>query len=150
MQWAVTTCACRASGRDPDVCRQRAFFQGQLDKLRRQAAAEAKAARVKHSQDVAQNAALLAQLNGLRRWSEDRLMLAGLLETCSGNTRSLTPLCTFLSEAYDASLGCIRACRAQHPQAPELQLLHSRVGSLQSSASPCGICSSNLQTGTLQ
>lgn len=30
-------------------------------------AAEAKAARVKHAQDVAQNAALLAQLNALRK-----------------------------------------------------------------------------------
>ena len=48
-------------------CRQRACCQGQLDKVRRQAAAEAKAARVKHSQDLAQNAALLAQLNALRK-----------------------------------------------------------------------------------
>jgi hypothetical protein len=47
--------------------RQRAFSQGQLDKLRRQAAAEAKAARVRHSQDLAQNATLLAQLNTLRK-----------------------------------------------------------------------------------
>lgn len=47
--------------------RQRAFFQGQLDKLQRRAATEAKAARVRHSQDLAQNAALLAQLNALRK-----------------------------------------------------------------------------------
>jgi hypothetical protein len=51
----------------PCPCRQRAFFQGQLDKLRRQAAAEAKAARIRHSQDLAQNATLLAQLNDIRQ-----------------------------------------------------------------------------------